>query len=330
MDTKPTLKEIAAIAEVSITTASRALSHPERVRYSTRRKIERAIEECSIKARKKGSGTIGLVVPNLTNQFFPMMLTGLDLVTKSNSYTIRIVNSDADSSREDELVRTLVDNGVDGIIIIPSGGNVGKYIRQTLKDNIIPIVFLDRNPDLENINLVTTDNYSGMYQATKYLLTLGHRKILYLDGTEGTSTAIDRYKGFLDAVDKNIEIKKVTADFNFEKARNEMEKLLHTPDFPYTAILSANDTMALAAMEILKEKNINVPETVSILGYDDIPQARASGLTTIKQPFIEMGMNAMYILLANINNPIAAKKTIVLPSNIIFRTSCAVATGLRS
>ena len=285
MDIKPTLKEIAAIADVSVATASRALSHPEKVKYSTRKKIEKALEECSIKTRTNSSKIIGLIVPDLTNQFFPMMLCGIEMVAKSNSYTIMIVNSDAEIKKEEILVKKFIDIDVDGIIIIPSGSNVGDYLRQTIRDNVKPIVFLDRNPDMKDINLITTDNYSGMYQAAKYLLTLGHRRILYLDGYEGTSTA----------------------------------------KFTYTAILSANDSMALAAIEVLKEKHIKVPEDVSVLGYDDIPNARVAGLTTIKQPFIEMGMNAMYILIANINNPLLAKRTTVLPSNIIFRSSCAVA-----
>lgn len=325
MDIKPTLKEIAAIADVSVATASRALSHPEKVKYSTRKKIEKALEECSIKARTNSSKIIGLIVPDLTNQFFPMMLCGIEMVAKSNSYTIMIVNSDAEIKKEEILVKKFIDIDVDGIIIIPSGSNVGDYLRQTIKDNVKPIVFLDRNPDMKDINLITTDNYSGMYQAAKYLLTLGHRRILYLDGYEGTSTAKDRYKGFLDAIDDSVVTKRIYADFNFNKAREEMVKILKAQEFTYTAILSANDSMALAAIEVLKEKHIKVPEDVSVLGYDDIPNARVAGLTTIKQPFIEMGMNAMYILIANINNPLLAKRTTVLPSNIIFRSSCAVA-----
>ena len=325
MDTKPTLKEIAALAEVSVATASRALAHPEKVKYSTRRKIEKALDECSLKKRSNSSKIIGLIVPDLTNQFFPMMLSGIEMVAKSNSYTIMIVNSDAENKKEEDLVKKFIDIDVDGIIIIPSGWKISDYIRQTIKDDVKPIVFLDRNPDMDDINLITTDNYSGMYQATKYLLTLGHRKILYLDGSEGTSTAKDRYRGFLDAIDDSVMTKRIYADFSFTRARDEMAKVLKTPNFEYTAILSANDNMALAAMEILKEKHIKVPEDVSVLGYDDIPNARVSGLTTIKQPFIEMGMNAMYILIANINNPMLAKRTTVLPSNIIFRSSCAVA-----
>ncbi len=329
MDIKPTLKELAAIADVSIATASRAISHPEKVKFSTRRKIERAIEEFSLKNKKTGSGIIGLIVPDLTNQFFPMMLTGIEMVARSNSYTILISNSGADEKNEEDNAKKLIDMGVDGIIIIPSGETRSRYIQQIVKDNVTPIVFLDRNPDLDEINLVTTDNYSGMYQAAKYLMTLGHSKILYLDGTEGTSTAKDRLRGFYDAIGENGDTGRIVADFSFNKARSEIGKLLQSAHFPYTAVLSANDNMALAAMEILRDNGFRVPEDISVLGYDDIPNARYAGLTTIKQPFVEMGMNAMYIMLANINNPLSSKKNIVLPSNIIFRSSCAVARTMR-
>lgn len=325
METKPTLKEIANIANVSIATASRAISNPEKVKYSTRKKIEKAIEECSMmKIKHKGTGIIGLVVPDLTNQFFPLMLTGIETVARSNGYIVTIVNSNSEMETEGELVKKLIDIGVDGIIIIPAHGSVGKHVSQALKDGVVPIVFLDRTPNLEGINLVNTDNYFGMYQATKYLMTLGHKTILYIDGTEGTSTANDRYRGFLDALTPDIHIRKIAGDFNAEKARNAMQKIL-AEDFKFTAVLAANDIMAISAMEVLKENGIDIPSDVSILGYDDIPSARASGLTTIKQPFVEMGMNAMYILIADIDNPTSSQKTVILPSNIIFRTSCGIA-----
>lgn len=329
MEIKPTLKEIASRANVSIATASRAIKNPEKVKYSTRRKIEQVLEEYSLEAKKKGSGIIGFIVPDLTNQFFPMMLTGIETVAKANQYQVVITQLEANGKNEDEIVSKLVDIGVDGIIIIPSAETTGKYIRQLVKDDLKPIVFLDRNPGLNNVNFVTTDNYSGMYQATKYLLTLGHKNFLYLDGKKGTSTARDRYEGFVAATENKVNIRRITADFNATKAREELSKLLNNADFPYTAILSANDTMAIAAMGVLKEKNIRVPEDVSVLGYDDIPNAKTASLSTIKQPFVEMGMNAMYILLSSIKNPISNKKTIVLPSNIVFRSSVAIAKQIR-
>ncbi len=327
MDVKPTLKELSAMTNVSMATISRALSSPEKVKYSTRKKIENAISEYKNQKSKQSSGTIGLVVPDITNQFFPLMLTGIDNIASGNGMTIMLCNSNGIPRREDEILKKLIDIGVDGIIMIPSG-QASLLLQQIVKEQIVPIVFLDRDPGLHNINLVTTGNFEGLYQATKYLITLGHKRILYLGGTLNTSTEVERCNGFRAAMsDNEIEIRDdfiTHADFNFCTAQSLIEAMLKENRFNFSAICAANDVMALGAVKALQSNKIRIPEDVSIIGYDNIPSAEYGDLTTVKQPFIEMGTSAMFQLMSTINDPYLPPKTIVLSTSIIFRNSCKI------
>ena len=167
-----------------------------------------------------------------------------------------------------------------------------------------------------------------MYQATKYLITLGHRKILYLGGKIGTSTNNDRFAGFMEAImESDIPINNcriLNANFSNSDAFKIIKEDIQKEGSSYTAIAAANDAMALGAMKALKSEKVKVPETVSIIGYDDIPSSAIAGLTTIRQPFIEMGRTAFLNLLASIADPKTPKKTIVLSSSIVFRNSCSI------
>lgn len=326
MEYKPTLKEISLMTNVSISTVSRALSNPDKVKYATRKKIEKAIAEAQIQQSRSQSRLIGLIIPDIKNQFFPLMLTGIDSVASSNGKTIILCNSDGDSEKEVLIIKNLIDIGIDGIILISSDKS-NKELEDLVKNDVIPIVFLDRDPGFESINLVTTENFEGMYQATRYLLTLGHKKILFLGGNKELSTSNERYNGYLSAIQELLPESNgnvVYGDFSFSTAYQEIRTLIDSNLFDYTAIASANDTMALGAIKALNESGLSVPKDVSIIGYDDIPSAEYAGLTTVRQPFIEMGRNAMYQLDIMQKETIHKPKRLLLPTSIIFRTSCAI------
>ena len=164
---------------ISIATVSRALSDPQKVKYTTRLRIEAAMRELQNQSRQEKSGIIGIIFPDISNQFFPLMLAGIDSISSSYDSTIMLCNSNGDVQSEEKSLRKLLDIKADGIIYIPAG-DTPALLKEIIDNSIIPVVFLDRAPGLKSINLITTDNRNGMYQAARYLLTLGHRKILYL------------------------------------------------------------------------------------------------------------------------------------------------------
>lgn len=325
MAVNPTLKEISAMTDVSIATVSRALSKPDKVKFATRKKIEAAIEEYQREKKKESSNLVGFIVPDLENQFFPLMLSGADNAAALSGANIITLCSGNDPKKEDNIIKKLIDMHVDGVIMSTSG-KASPLLHQIIKDNIIPIIFLDRDPEIDNIDLITTDNYDGMYQSTKYLLTLGHRDILYLGGREGTSTNKAREEGFCKAIGEynGISISMRYGEYDFMTSYNLFKEMIKSGHLPFTAIASANDIMALGAIKAFEENGIRIPEDISIIGYDDIPSAEYSSLTTVKQPFREMGRMAFYQLSSIIQNQFRPKKKLILNSTIIFRSSCAV------
>lgn len=325
-ENKPTLKEIAQNTGFSISTISRALTNPSMVKVSTRRKIEKAIIDVQKNYVEKRTGMVAFIVPDVTNPFFPSMLAGINNISAFTDFTMLLCSSDGNPKNEDKILQKLLNTGIDGIIFITSG-KATQYTEQLVKDNVIPIVFLDRDPGIEGVNIVSTGNHDGMYQATRYLITLGHKRILYLGGRPNASTNTERFEGFSQAMHEaygDASLSSIYADYNLNKAYTAINNMIKTDSFNYSAICSANDLMALGAIKALNEAHIRVPEDVSVIGYDDIPLADYSGLTTIKQPFVEMGQNAMYQLNSLINDYRAPAKHIYLPTNIVFRSTCAI------
>ncbi len=327
MNTRPTLKELASATGMSIATISRALSEPGKVKYSTRLRVEAAKRELQQQSMHDRKGIIGIIVPDISNEFFPLMLEGIESISSSYDNTIMLCNSLGNIKNEENILRKLLDIKADGIIYITTG-EAPALAKEIINNNIVPVIFLDRNPGLKNISLVTTDNHNGMYQATRYLITLGHRKIMYLGGREGTSTDNDRLAGFRDAISDSAiddgQIAEIHADFAYQKAFESVSSMIAQGTMKYTAIASANDTMAMGAMKALKNAGLRIPEDISIIGYDDIPAATFAELTTVRQPFADMGRTAILQLMASIADFSAPKKTTVLPSSIVFRNSCAI------
>ena len=283
------------------------------------------MKEYQREKKKESSNLVGFIVPDLENQFFPLMLSGADNAAALSGANIITLCSGNDPKKEDNIIKKLIDMHVDGVIMSTSG-KASPLLHQIIKDNIIPIIFLDRDPEIDNIDLITTDNYDGMYQSTKYLLTLGHRDILYLGGREGTSTNKAREEGFCKAIGEynGISISMRYGEYDFMTSYNLFKEMIKSGHLPFTAIASANDIMALGAIKAFEENGIRIPEDISIIGYDDIPSAEYSSLTTVKQPFREMGRMAFYQLSSIIQNQFRPKKKLILNSTIIFRSSCAV------
>lgn len=325
MSYTPTLKELSLKTGLSIATVSRALSGSSLVKPQTKRLIEKALYELKSKDENP-SNMIGLIIPDMNNQFFPLMYEGISSIAEMNGSTVVMGSSQGDCSKEEKLLQRMIEFGVGGIILI-SSGKVSDYLQQLVKEKFFPLVFLDRDPGLSDINIVTVENREGMYQSAKYLITLEHRNILFLAGSLGASTTEDRYYGFMQAVsDSNLDKDKIIvryADYNRNTAYNVVKDIFSDRNCPLTAICASNDEMAMGAIKALNDLNIKVPEEVSVIGYDDIPAARQAELTTVRQPLSEMGKNAMFQLLAAIRDRNVARQHITLSSNLILRNTGA-------
>lgn len=325
MSIKLTLKEISQLADVSISTVSRVLSDSSYVKSTTRDKVLTVLN--SAENNKNSNKLIAFIFPDISNLFFPLLFKGMKSISKMQGYNILISNTENSYETEVEILEDMLKCGVEGIIYI---GDYAKksVIQDILAKGEIPFVFLDRDPDIPNANLVTSNSVEGMYQSGKYIMDLGHKKILYLGGIESLPVEQQRMSGFYKAQkehkisDKGI-VKKF-ANYLMDDAYMIIYDMIQKGIFDFTAICASNDLMAFGAYKALNDNGLSVPNDVSLIGYDDIPMSLVLNLTTVRQPFEEMGRNAMIALSNKIVRQTQQPVRSVLDAGLVIRSTCKV------
>jgi LacI family transcriptional regulator len=320
---------VAKRAGVSLSTVSRVLNDSDSVNPQTREKVETAIREVRYERSKPESAKsseksriVGLIIPDLLNPFFPLLIHGIEQVSKIHNYSLMLCDSEDSAEVEQQHISTLCERGVDGIILIPT--SEATYLEKLVKKQC-PFVFLDRFIELDGASYVTSDNEEGAYQATKYLLKLGHQRILILTGPKNLSTEHARIKGVQQAlVEEGIRYDdelSVMGNYHTEEAYQIVLSVLQK-GIDFTAIFAMNDMMAFGAKRALEEQGVRIPDEISLVGYDDILFSSIISLTSVSQPTYEMGRNAMVLLLDLIHGRITTPQHIVLRPSMVIRRSC--------
>lgn len=332
---KITLETIAEKAGVSISTVSRVINGTENVDSKVLERVKKILKETGYynkikkqKIRNKNK-FISLIVPDITNPFFANIIESVQSTANLYGYHIILTQAKENKSIYDEYTKCISNIGVVGCILTPSIGNI-KYLENILKNGDVPVIFLDRKVDIEGINYVGSDNEVGSYNATKYLINLGHTKIIYLAGSEEISTEQERHSGFIKALkEHNINFDYDNfykqANYDFEESYKQIKisienKINKKMDF--SAIFSTSDSMCFGAKKAIEEAGLSIPNDISLLGYDNIPFSSAIGLTTVSTQVYEIGKNAVLSLLNIINERIEEPVEIILQSNIVIRSSC--------
>ncbi len=323
------MKDVAERANVSVATVSRVINNDPSVSEHNRQAVEAAIEalhyELKSSNQDKKEYRVGLVIPDITNPYFPLLIKGITTVAWVHDADIILCNADQNFEIEQYYFEELLRTKVDGIIYIPFYESVDPIVTELIEDKF-PIVFLDREVHLENICSVTSNNEEGAYQAVTYLLNLGHRDIVFISGPPHFSTSISRRSGFERGLkDFGLEYREdltLYGDTTQESAYREMRKFLKKRQEPITAVFGSNDLMAFGAWQALEEHGYRIPDDVSVIGYDDIPFSSFISLTTIAQPSYEIGRNAFILLMDLINKRREAPYKIVLRDSLIIRKSC--------
>jgi LacI family transcriptional regulator len=321
---------IARDAGVSVSTVSRVINNDQSISPAIREKVLSAAKR--LKYRKKPRGyirqggarkIIGLITPNILNPFFPMILKGIQSISKPRGLHIILSDSEDNSEVEKSHIDQLMELGISGLIIIASE-NKSNRIAQLVEDGY-PVVLLDRTIRGVNSCSVTVDNIDGAYQAVKYLINLGHKRILHLAGPEKLSTEIERFEGYKKALrEESIAFEKnlvVPGNFQIEGAYEAMTSVLKKK-VPFTAVFVSNDLMAFGAIRALQDNNLGVPEDISVIGYDDIAVCPSTILTTVAQPAFQLGKNAIFLLLDLIQGRIEAPQNVILRPSIVIRGTC--------
>jgi len=323
------MRDIARKLGISTSTVSRAFSRPEMVRPELRERILKMAKELDYKpnpiarAMVRGqSDLIGLVVPDITNPFFPAIVRGVEDEARKHGLNLIVCNSDGHVAKEKQYLHSLHDLTVAGVILA-SASRRDAYVAELAAG--IPVVVMDRRLSGSLVSQVNADNYGGSKAVVDHLAGLGHRKLLYLSGPPRISTTEDRLRGFRDQCRlHNIDFDIVRAGFRIEDGYEAMKQAESMMDGT-TGVVCANDLCAFGALARLAELGIPVPERISVTGFDDIAFARIlrPSLTTVRQPAYEMGQLAVRAIL-DMRAGHESRHQVVLPTELLVRDSTAL------
>ena len=332
--TKPTIADVAKLAEVSPSSVSIYLNNRPGLAAGTRIRIADAIAQLgyvprSNESHSKSKGFIGLLVEKLPasltgDLFYADVASGIQKEAEHLGYSIAIsVINESDEG----LPRLVEEKSVAGLLAI-GGGDVTDTLLQRIAQSNMPLVTVDNQSDLQALNSVVVDSYRGGYLAARHLLELGHRRIAIICGPRKYKPLTERCHGWLNAltdvgmgIDWSLVQKPLSSGLP-NKGYLEMKSLLSLDD-PPTAVFAVTDRTALGAMPAIREAGLSVPDDISIIGFDDMPPHvyPAPALTTITSERQAMGHIAMQRLHQIIHDPALVPISIVMPSRLVVRKS---------
>ncbi|HUN94848.1 MAG TPA: LacI family DNA-binding transcriptional regulator [Bradyrhizobium sp.] len=330
---KVKIEDVARQAAVSAATVSRVLNHPEIVRPELRDKVTRAIANLSYTrdsaARALKSGrmrTIGAIVPTLGLGIFADGVEALQNRLSESGYTLFIANSQYDQRRELQELQSLIERGIDGIVLV--GGSHGQELRALIQQAGVPVITTYVSKAQGGIPAIGIDNHRATRELTQYLLELGHVRFGTIANVPPSN---DRSRARLDGIQKalaeaGIHLQPsqiIRADHSLAQGRAALRQLLNDhPDI--TAVICTTDTLSIGAIAEARKMGISVPQQLSITGFDDVELSAQIDppLTTISIPAAEIGRGAAdYLINAIAGMPIP--KSVQLPYRLIIRASTA-------
>lgn len=329
-----TIRDIAKLANVSIATVSRVINNKaEGVSSEKRHEILEIIEKYNYEpsglARSlvtRQSRTIGFIIPDIENPFFPSMARGVEDIAIKNGYSVFLCNSDGKPKKESTYLRILYEKRVDGLIFT-SWGTIEESLNKQIRQRSVPLVFVDEPIYLENSYGVFSNDSNGGYIATKHLISLGHKKFVCIAGPENSASTRYRVKGYQKALaETHIDIEKDSiryGEYNIAHGLRAMDDILRTQK--PTAVFAANDLIAYGIYQSLQKHNLLIPSDISVVGFDNLftSQFLNPGLTTVSQDAYGLGAKASEVLFQLINNqPVAQQITWFEPILIERNSTC--------
>ncbi len=329
-----TIRDVAHAAAVSVSTVSAAINNTDYVSRPIRARIEQAIRRLNYRPNDLARGlrlqrthTIAVVVPDLTNAFYAEMVQGMKDYASAANYTLLIGDSRERWREEFQYLDTFHRRRVDGVIRIPAidddGHDAGAVLGNT------PVVYADRFHRVKkaNVGCVGVNNAVAAMDATRYLLSLGHRRIAIIVGPQTAETAVQRLEGYRAALrSSRVPIRRDfirVGDDQLVGGHREAIELLTRANRP-TAIFCTNYSMTLGAFQAIQELKLHCPRDVSLLGFDDFSLATLlrPRITMVRQPAREIGMAAARMLIDHIEGRNGMRAEMSLPTTLMVRESC--------
>ncbi|WP_202799791.1 LacI family DNA-binding transcriptional regulator [Rhodanobacter fulvus] len=324
-----TIKEIAAIANVSVATVSRALQRPEVVSEVTRQRIQEVVKRLGYTpnalARNLRTARTRLIVallPDIANPFFSEVIRGIEQVAHESGYSVLLGETQSSLVREQAYADMIAARQADGII------TMSHRVPKIPMPGRLPVVNACEYVKDKQISSVYVDNVAAAGAAVDYLVMLGHREIAFIAGPPSSPICVDRKQGYRLALQRaKLAVDPalmVSGDFSIEAGERAVELLLSQGQ-SFSAVFCSNDEMAIGAMRALSSHGLRVPEDVSVVGFDDIRFARytSPALTTIAQPKNALGREAMAMLIELLADPEVPPRKRVLSADLVVRGSTA-------
>jgi len=327
-----TIKDIARILNISVSTVSRALKNHPDISDATKKAVQEMARELNyrpneiaLSLKNRRSKIIGVMVPKLVHHFFSSVIEGVENVAYDNGYQVMIYHSDEMYEREIQLTQSFMSYRLDGLIVSMSKETEDSSHFDKLSQLGVPIVYFDRGPEGE-YNKVLFDDYQGAYDAVKHLIDCGCKNIVHFAASESLDIGKKRRKGYTDALnDHGIEVREnliINCD-SFEYALSCTRDLFEKIE-GIDGIFAVNDLTAIGAIKQLNQIGKKVPEDVKVIGFtNDISSAVYNpSLSTVDQQGIKMGEEAAHLLLQNMDGIKRAQVTTISANLIIRESTC--------
>ena len=304
-----TLKDIATKLNMSISTVSKSLSNHKSISVLTKERVKKLASEWVYIPNESArhfklskTFTIGLILPDLLDQFFVAAINGVEEIAEQENYNIILTQSHEDVAKEEKVAHIMIKNRVDGLIVAITKNTVDMALFENFKSVGIPVMCIVREPQTQSLNCVSINNKDGAFKATNFLIKKGHKRVAHIMGPQTLQISQLRYEGYVQALEKNKIL--VDADLvksvDFSKAATEkaMQELINLPA-PPTAIFTFKNYITLDAIRFLKKK---YPEKLNTIDFTDFGNLSMfeylehKPLASIQEDFYEVGKKAAEML----------------------------------
>lgn len=334
-----TIRDVAREAGVSTATVSRYFQGSSKILPETKQRVQLAVERLNYhpnrlarQFRTQATHNVLVVIPELGNAFYADILTGIESVANAHSYTVFTMDSHGKASIEERSLELLSQKMVDGIITFSASLPQEQLERVASQ---FPIVVACRYFDTQTLPNVTIDNAKASKDMVNYILNLGHKRICYLSGPSDILLYRDRVNGYLEALqERNIPPDNdliLHCDPSIQGGYNAINAAISDANLKFTAVVASGDGMAIGAIRALQSHGYNVPQDISVAGFDDIELSAliSPTLTTVRQPKRQIGIRSMEKLLEAIAEKSPAVNREVLPYELVIRESSGNYVGNR-
>lgn len=328
-----TAKDVAEKSGVSVSTVSHVINGTRFVSHELQSKVREAMEKLDYKPnliarslRTKRSSFLGLIIADITNPYYSELAWNIEYLGHLQNYSVMLCNSEGKPGKEEFYIKRLCEMRADGIIIISSKIHQEKLEEMTGKG--MPLILIDKHDAGIYSDLIAIDEFMGGKLATEHLISLGHQRIACINGISENYLNIERVNGFRSAMDKaGLEVDEnliVSSGFDVSAGYRTSMTLLKMTERP-TAIFATGDLIAYGAIQAAYQLGINVPNELSVVGFDDIYLSRffVPPLTTVKQPLTDIAESAVKCFFERMENSQKTGKTIKHQVTVEVRESTA-------